>query len=188
MYLVGIYNGLVESGVPWNKVGHLGWTKLKELAEHLTVENVDEWVSIAEGMTALQLIEYISKQSEGTDAANSTETAKDSAKETTTMTFKLHKDQKETVEAALEKAMKQTGTEVKSAALEYIALDFLGGTQKVVNITEVMKTRSLDEVLQALGEVFPTLAMQVTMYDTVEEAQAAQAELDAAAEAETAEA
>jgi hypothetical protein len=186
MYLINIYNGLVESGVPWAKVAHLGWTKLKELAGLLTTENVDEWVTIAEGMTALQLIEYIAKQAEGSDKENSTETAKDAAKETTTMTFKLHKDQKETVEAAIEKAQKQSGTDVKSAALEYICIDFLGGAQKVVNVTEVMKTKALEDVLASLQEAFPTLVMQASVYDTVEEAQAAQAELDAATEAEAA--
>jgi hypothetical protein len=186
MYLIGIYNGLVESGIAWAKVAHLGWTKLKELAGIMTPENVDEWVEIASGMNTLQLIEYIAKQAEGSDAANSTETAKDSAKAVTTMTFKLHKDQKETVEAALEKAQKQSGTEVKSAALEYIAIDFLGGTQKVVNLTEVMKTKALEDVLASLQEAFPTLVMQASVYDTVEEAQAAQAELDAASEEDTA--
>jgi hypothetical protein len=180
MYLIGIYNGLVAAQIPWSKVQHLGWTKLKELAGILTAENVDEWVTVAESMTALQLIDYIAKQTAGNDASNSTENG-DGSSNVTTMTFKLHKDQKESVEEALQKAKHASGTEVNGAALEYICLDYLGSAPKVVNLTELMKTKALEDVLQSLQEAFPTLVMQASLYDTVEEAQAAQAEIDAAA-------
>jgi len=33
MYLIKIYDGLVEADIPWAKVSGLGWTKLKELAD-----------------------------------------------------------------------------------------------------------------------------------------------------------
>lgn len=180
MYLIGIYNGLVAAQIPWAKVAHLGWTKLKELAGILNNDNVDEWVTVAESMTALQLIEYIAKQTAGTDSSNSTETAQDAAKQTTTMTFKVHADQKETVEEALTKAKHASGTEVNGAALEYICLDYLGSAPKVIDMTAVMKSKALEDVLQSLQEAFPTLVMQASLYETVEEAQAAQAEIDAA--------
>jgi hypothetical protein len=184
MYLIGIYNGLVESGVPWAKVSHLGWTKLKELAGILTPDNVDEWVGVAETMTALQLIDYIAKATAGAETASSTEDAQKAAKETSTKTFKLHKDQRETVDEALKKAKHAGGTDHDSVALEMICIDYLGGTPKVANLKEIMESKSMEEVLQAMQEAFPTLVMQAAVYDTVEEAQAAQAEIDAAAEAE----
>jgi hypothetical protein len=180
MYLIGIYNGLVAAQIPWSKVSHLGWTKLKELAGILNNDNVDEWVTVAENMTALQLIDYIAKQTAGTDASNSTDAAQTDAAKVTTMTFKLHADQKESVEEALAKAKHASGTEVNGAALEYICLDYLGSAPKVVNLTDVMKTKALEDVLQSLQEAFPTLVMQASVYETVEEAQAAQAEIDAA--------
>ena len=47
MYFIEIYESLAESGVPWEKVKDLGWTKVKELASILTLENVDQWVETA---------------------------------------------------------------------------------------------------------------------------------------------
>ena len=47
-YLISIYDNLVTKMIPWEKVSHLGWTKLKDLAPVLTPENVDEWVAKAE--------------------------------------------------------------------------------------------------------------------------------------------
>lgn len=180
MYLIGIYNGLVESGVAWSKVAHLGWTKLKELAGILTPDNVDEWVAIAENMTALQLIDYIAKATAGAEGASSTEDAKKSAKETSTKTFKLHKDQRETVEEALTKAKHGGGTEHDAVALEMICIDYLGGAPKVIDLKAIMESKSMEEVLEAMQAAFPTLVMQAAVYGTVEEAQEAQAEIDAA--------
>jgi hypothetical protein len=188
MYFIGIYNGLVESGVPWSKVAHLGWTKLKELAGILTPDNVDEWVTAAEGMTALQLIEYIAKATKGQAAGSSTENAQEEAKQTSTKTFKLHKDQRETVDEALAKAKHTGATEHDSVALEMICMEYLGSAPKIVDLKAVMESKSMEEVLQAMQEAFPTLVMQAAVYETVEEAQAAQAEIDAASEDTTVEA
>ena len=55
-YLLKIYDRLVEADIPWAKVSSLGWTKLKELADILTQENVDEWVEKANSLSVLQLI------------------------------------------------------------------------------------------------------------------------------------
>lgn len=184
MYLIGIYNALVESGIEWSKVGHLGWTKLKDLAPILSPENVDEWVAVAETMTALQLQEHIKAAMAGQDSGSAGDAPDaEAAKQTTTMNFKVHKDQKATVREALDKAKNIANTEVDAVALEYIAMDYLsGGTKgksKPMSLVEVLKTKSVEEVLDAVGIVFPTLVLQATMYDTVEEAQEAQAALDA---------
>lgn len=59
MYLISIYNNIIESKVPYEKVKHLGWTKLKEIASILTVDNLDKWVKLAEKHTALQLADLV---------------------------------------------------------------------------------------------------------------------------------
>lgn len=165
MYLISIYNGLVESGVKWEQVKHLGWTKLKELSSILTSENVADWVAKAEEMTVLQLQEYIKAQSAGSSVGGDEPTTKD-AKKTTTMTFKLHEDQKQTVKEALAKAKHETGTSVDTVALEHICLDFLGGQSKLAkqpSLQEMMQGKSAEEVLLAFGEVFPDVELSATL-------------------------
>jgi hypothetical protein len=188
MYWIAIYNGLVESGVAWEKVKHLGWTKLKELAGILSAENVDDWVAVAESMTVLQLQEHIKQSTKGIAAGDSTE-GEEGGGDTnpvTTKTFKLHTDQKQTVTDALEKAKHLLNTESDTVALEHICMEYLSGGKgkvKPQSLSEVMKDKSMEEVLQVVGEAFPKLVLQATLYDSVEEAQAAQAELETAEEA-----
>jgi hypothetical protein len=167
MYLIQIYNGLVESGVTWEKVKHLGWSKLKELAVILTPENVDDWVDrIDDGnMTVLQIQEYIKSQSAGTVQNDEPESLL-KASATTTMTFKLHEDQKATIREALDKVKHQTGTEFDAVALEHMALDFLGGDSKlkaVPTLAELMKGKSAEEVLGVFGTIFPEVTLEATL-------------------------
>lgn len=166
VYLIGIYNGLVESGVKWESVKHLGWTKLKEIAGILTPENVEEWVTVAEGMTTLQLIDHVKASSAGVGAGSVNPVLVTQASNATvTMTFKLHKDQKATIQAALEKAMHEAGTTVSTVALEYIALDYLGGSKlkQVPTLHEMMVSRDLNDVLSELGKAFPDISLTVTV-------------------------
>lgn len=165
MYLISIYNGLVESGVQWEDVKHLGWTKLKELSAILTTDNVAEWVAMADGMTVLQLQEHIKAQSEGTASASG-EASVSEASKTTTMTFKLHEDQKTTVREALDKCKHESGTDVDSVALEHICLNFLGGTSalaKIPTLAELMTGKSAEEVLGVFGEIFPDVTLEAIL-------------------------
>lgn len=164
MYLIAIYNGLVESGVLWDQVKHLGWTKLKELAGILTKENVEDWVTLADGLTVLQLQEHIKSMTAGS-SESADKPSTEAAKKTTTMTFKLHADQKETIREALDKAKHESGTDVDSVALENICLNFLGGESKLAKqptMAEMMKGKSWDEVLGVFAEIFPDVALEVT--------------------------
>lgn len=166
MYLIGIYNGLVESGVKWDQVQHLGWTKLKELASFLTPENVEEWVALAENMTVIQLQEHIKAQSAGDSAVGEGDEAATEAVKTTTITFKVHTDQKETIKEALVKCKHETGTDSDAVAIEHICLDFLGGSSKLAKIPtikELMKGKSAEEVLGVFGEVFPDVEISASL-------------------------
>ena len=163
-YLIEIYNGLVASGVEWEKVKSLGWTKLREIAKHLTPENTDEWVERATAMKTLQLQAYIAELTAAPAADG--KVIEGSGSKVTTMTFKLHEDQKVTVREALDKCKHETGTEHDSVALEHIALDYLGGESKIKSmpsLAELMKGKSAEEVLGVFGEVFPEVELSATL-------------------------
>ncbi len=124
MYLINIYNGLLTSGVMWEDVKDVGWSKLKEIVSVLTKKNVKAWVKRANEMTVLQLNAYVKQHKQGDDAG----TADDSGvPKVSSMTFKMHDDQKETVIEALDKAKDESKTEHNNVALEAICMDYLAG-------------------------------------------------------------
>ncbi len=134
-HLIGIYNGLLESGVPWAEVKDVGWSKLKELVNVMTQKNVKGWVKRAKDMTVMQLIAYIKEQN-STDGGKGSETE---AKKISSMTFKVHDDQKELINNALDKAKSEAGTEFPAVALEAISMDYLAGNSKPVKETKADK-------------------------------------------------
>lgn len=127
MLWVAMYNDLVESGVAWTKLKRLGWTKISLLSGILTTDNVDEVLKTVDGMNAMQIQAYVAEFNKGN--ATSTSVPSD-VSELKSKTFKLFPGQKESVELAIEKAKKETGTDSDSAALEYISVDFMSGTKK----------------------------------------------------------
>ena len=147
-YFIQIYNCLVESGVPWEKVKSVGWTKLKEIAKVINNDNVDEWVKIATAQTTINLIDTVKKHlASGAPVAIEDQ----SSKTVTTKTFKVHEDQKLTIEAAINKAKEATGTAVDTAALEFICLEYLG----TLGLGERLKTVGVEKATNALAEAFP---------------------------------
>ncbi len=54
-----LFNDLVESGVPWSDVEHLGWSKVRYLARVLTKDTAEEWIAKAEKYNTAELREYI---------------------------------------------------------------------------------------------------------------------------------
>lgn len=159
MYYVQIYNDLVESGVPWDKVKHLGWTKLKEITPVLTKENADEWVAIAEKQTVLQLVETVKNHQ---NAENPKAIEDQTAKVVTTMTFKVHEDQKATIRAAIDKAKGISDTTVDTVALEFLCLDYLSGSkaQAKPTLKEVLTGMNANEVIAIVAEMFPELGIE----------------------------
>jgi hypothetical protein len=155
-YWSAIYNHLSESKVPWEKVKGIGWTKLKEIAEVLTVDNVDDWVKIASEQTTLQLIETV-KNFKQKDAPKALEDQ--SSKTVTTMTFKVHEDQKEIVKTALQKAKDESGTTVDTAALEFICMDYIGGQ----SMADKLKKMGLEAALEAVEKAFPNTNISVEL-------------------------
>lgn len=55
---IGTYERLTDAHIDWTAVRHLGWTKLAVIAKHLTTDNVQELVALAEGRTVQQLKQH----------------------------------------------------------------------------------------------------------------------------------
>jgi len=159
-YLISIYDNLVTKQIPWDKVSHLGWTKLKDLAPHLTLENVDEWVAKAEKATVVEL-QAMLKATKGDEGEEKTQKTTD---DVVKMTFKLKPDQAEAVTQALAKAKAELQTEYDTVALENICAGYLGGTiaaNKPFSLDEVIESTGFEPMLKRIAELFPAYDITV---------------------------
>ena len=168
-YLMDIYNNLIESGVEWDDVKAVGWTKLKEIAKFLTVDNVAEWVERCNNMNTVTLIDYIKTLDENGEPKQKSE-KKDvdptENKEVSSLTFKLHTEQKELVLEAVEKAKKDADTEHNNVAMEYIATQYLTGA--LGKKQKAVKQKTLDELMQAEYDADPETALETLLNKVAE--------------------
>ena len=158
--LIEIYTALSNSGIPWVEVKDVGWTKLLALAPVLTPENVKEWVEISSQQNTVTLLETV-KAAKAKAAQTALTDQSEAPKVVTTLTFKVHTDQKVNIDNALEKAKGVSGTEVATVALEYICLDYLGGA----TLAERMKKAGVENALKALEQAFPSMNFDVSLVD-----------------------
>ena len=158
-YLMEIYDELVTKQIPWDKVQHLGWTKLKDLAKYLTLDNLDEWVAKAEACTVVEL-QAMLKASTGSSGAETDVTSNISL-----LKFKLLNDQIETVTMALNKAKAECNTEHDNVALEMICAGYVGGNIQVSggSMEEQMKAAGWEQALNVFAELFPDVDLEVTL-------------------------
>jgi hypothetical protein len=142
------------------------------------------------GMNAMQIQAYVAEFNAGTATASS---VPNDVSELKSKTFKLFPGQKESIELAIEKAKKETGTDSDSAALEFIAIDFTAGSKKTKatsvvtgDATQAMPTTmgdfvplfqnvrdtaddlqtGLAEILQGINEVYPEAQISVVLDET----------------------
>ena len=159
-YWVSIYNNLADSKVPWEKVKGIGWTKLKEIAKILTVENADEWVVIATENNTLQLGEIVKAHKKKNSGALLE--ADDEAKTVTTKTFKMHDGQRQVIEAAIEKAREAAGTKVDTVALEIISQEYLASPTMLSRV----KSLGLEAAAELLEQAFPLAHITIELVDS----------------------
>lgn len=148
-YLMEIYEELTFNRIPWEKVSVLGWTKIKMLCKILSIDNVDEWVEKASTMSVKELDAVLNAKDE--DAEDKNTSTENSVKN---MTFKLHSEQIDSVNAALSKAKADFGTEYDNVALESICNSYLGDTQ-AVDIVALLQGMDLEAACEAMGLAFP---------------------------------
>ena len=163
IYWIEIYNRLSNSGIPWGKVKDVGWTKLQIIASVLTTENVDEWVTVAGAQNTLTLTETVKNAKAAANGAGGS-IEDQTSKTVTTMTFKVHSDQKAIIDAAIDKAKKVSGTVVSTAALEFIAQDYLGSQ----TLVQRAKSVGAEAWLKAAETAFPGLTIEVSAVDGAE--------------------
>jgi hypothetical protein len=157
-YLIEIYENLVTKNIPWEKVSHLGWTKLKDLARHLTLENLDEMVKKAENLTTLELQAMLKSSAPATEGAEKT------TSDTQTLKFKVKNDQLETISSAIAKAKAEAQTEFDNVALEMICTGYLGGSVTAagpVTVEAIMSKLGWEATLQAFDKCFPKINLTV---------------------------
>jgi len=159
MYWISIYDNLVESKVPWSKVKEIGWAKLKELADIITVDNVDDWVQIAKSQPQLKFMETVKAAKTSNQPAITDQSTP--ASTTTNKTFKVHSGQKETIEAAINKAKEESNTTVDTVALENICLDYLGGE----SLTKRIQKLGLDKALELVSKAFPDATLNIEVQE-----------------------
>lgn len=178
MYFVSIYTKLVELQIPWETFKSIGWSKLKELLPVLTADNADDWVKVAESSTVQNLIAIV-KSKQAKAAGELTDDSEGAAKIVTSVSFKLHDDQKATVQAALDKAKEELSTSVATVALEHICMDYLAGSSTpgakgIKNVTPLTEPEALvkafsqvgyEKVLEAFEKAFPEIDLVASIND-----------------------
>lgn len=163
-YLIQIYTQLVDKQIPWEKVAALGWTKLKDLAPVLTLENLDEWIAKASPCTVMELQAMIKASlNPGTDGASSTTTS-----DSVVLKFKLHNEQAEAVQSALAKAKGELTTDFDNVALAGICTGYLANASAVnaapageVDLKAMFLSMGYEAVLIAFDAAFPLINLEV---------------------------
>ena len=77
----------------------------------------------------------------------------------TTKTFKVHEDQKATIEAAIDKAKAAANTTVDTVALELICMDYAAAPTMV----QRLKQMGIEAALKALEDAYPTAKIEVEL-------------------------
>jgi len=161
-YLISIYTNLVDKQIPWEKVSNLGWTKLKDLAPILTLENLDDWVKKASNPTTVVELQAMIKaqQGEGDATTESTKTTSN----TVMMKFKLHNEQAEQINTALAKAKGELATDFDNVALAGICTGYLANASGVsaapageVDVKALFLSIGYEKVLEAFDSAFPLI-------------------------------
>lgn len=162
-YLIQIYKDLVDKQIPWEKVAHLGWTKLKDLSGTLTLENLDEWVEKASKVTVMEL-QALLKAGKTTGESTSASTTSDSV----TLKYKLHTDQADAVQNAVAKAKGELATDFDNVALAGICTGYLANASGVqapagadLDLVAVFKDLGYEKVLEAFDKAFPLIDMSI---------------------------
>ncbi len=164
-YLISIYTQLVDKQIPWEKVQHLGWTKLKDLAAVLTPENVDDWVAKAEKVSVAELQAML----KGTGGNEGGEPSSAGTSDVVSWKVKLHKDQHESVNMALAKAKGEMQTDHDNVALAAICTGYLANSSGVVasgpaaDPVETFKSMGYEAVLGVFEQSFPNIDLEVTV-------------------------
>jgi len=162
MYLINIYDKLVDAQVAWTDVSGIGWSKLRFIVNHLTAKNAGAWAKRCAKMNALEIQDYV-KQLEQSKSTGKGDESEPTVTSVSTMSFKVHEDQKEIIREALDKKKEDLDTEHDAVALENLALDYVQGTtgkSKKVTKGQVIKFLTdlgEEDAAELLLKLYPSL-------------------------------
>jgi hypothetical protein len=145
--LVQTYDAIVNSGVKWAQVQHIGWTKLRCIAPVLTKDNAEHWIKIAAGGTRNQAVEAVKKHLASSSAAGL------SAPKGTpyVWNFTVPEDRNWIVAKAFDTAKEEAGTTHDLAAFQHICRAYA----VKANLAERLKKVGFKRAQAALAKAFP---------------------------------
>jgi len=139
--LIQTYDAIVKSGVKWDKVKQIGWTKLRAVAGVLDAGNADHLIEVASNHTKAEIIRLVQDHLAGSAGQKPS-----SSTATQVKTFKFRDDQIKTVQAAIDRAKEVAGAEHDTAALEIICRHYLeGGIEMTLAAAVANHIRGLNE-------------------------------------------
>jgi hypothetical protein len=158
-YLTSIYENLVKSGLQWEEVKHIGWSKMRVIAKFLakgTKEEQFEWLNKANHMTHVQLQANVKALKAGEGYTKAEETSS----KIKTITLKLYEDQLPTAEAAIKKAKEELGTDSDIQAIDIIMQSYISDSFDLIItddfIEEQLKKLGKDKVIELVDKLFPS--------------------------------
>lgn len=165
MYSVEIYSKLLSLDASWDDFKNIGWSKVSSLLPVLSKDSIVEWVEKAQSMNTESLKKAVKDALEPSKDGNKPEADPKAVK---TKAFKLHKDQLEIVEAAVEKAKKDGNTEYDAPALEYICQSYMGTSTAFPTLDAAMiatrkKSGSPEEFAQTVIEILEKLTPELVI-------------------------
>lgn len=163
-YLIQIYNALVQAELPWEKVGKLGWIKLRVLATAINAGlKPSVWAEKAATMTAGELRVAVREAVEGKELkSTSRATSARAGRESVRMSFTLVGDQIESVEEALAKAKTEAESDAPGYLLSCIALSYLSEGSKKVGLRDLMSRAGAKVSIETAAKLWPNLDIVVT--------------------------
>jgi hypothetical protein len=173
MHAARIYRKMLDLNLPWSAFESIGWPKVRLLLDVVTKDNIKQWVASAKVMNFLSLEALV----EAEKLKGNAETEQ-GPKTITIKTFKLHADQKQLVEDGLQKASKETGSDVDSVNLEAVFQSYLGAGLMFSDVEHATAFAAkhaddprvfVEEQLARLQQLFPQLniAVEITWKEAV---------------------
>ena len=176
--LIKVYSVLDTSGIEWEDVKPLGWSRLKALLGVLTKKNVKKIVKkvLAENMNVPTAKEYARQLAKKADTTGDegepeeTEVTTDDVSEEpvnkrATFSIQAYEDQIETIQNAIAEYRDQhpdCGSD--AVALENISLSYLSGDyasgDEGVSVDEALAKMDYDEAREIVKKIYPELLVE----------------------------
>lgn len=122
-YLVSIAEAVARARVSWDRIVHIGWTKMRTIAPLLTNDNSDLWLDRAETCTQDQLVQMTKDVSSGTSEVSV------SPQRIVNVQLRMNEDQSSIILDAVDHAKRLVGADSIVPALEHICYDWMQSSQ-----------------------------------------------------------